>query len=348
MVLALEPILRTGEVRHICLYAAGTQGARLSAVERVAGPDQGGLIGVDDPAAAVPDLDPDHGIGKQAGANGVVHSPDRRRLTGEQLGGDVGGGDAVAGQLRQRLGVADRLGRAAAAQQLDGDERQEAEAGESGDGKTRDGAGDRGLVPAPTPALPGRLPGARRDSYARQQFRQVGLLQQGRGGPGGDRVSHQLPRSRQCYDGGGLPPAINRRVASTPEIPGIARSMTTTCGRSWALSRSASSPLRRRADQPQAGRTPQRGLERAPEARMVVGHEHGYLTSGVTNPIDLDRVDPVVAFGRSRRAFGDGTRTGFLHTVSTISGSLGALNWTFVLRLGGRFVPDSTADARRS
>ena len=141
-----------------------------------------------------------------------------------------------------------------------------------------------------------------------QEFGQISLLQQRRRGAGRDRVSHQLSGSRQCYDRRGLCSAISRRVASTPDTPGMARSITTTRGSSSASSHRLLAVMRR-ADQPQPGGPSQGPLERAPESRMVVDDEDR----------DTDRL-----------------RTDLAHAGATIGGTRSHLNWTLVLRRRGR------------
>ena len=95
--------------------------------------DQPRLVGVEDLALGVPDLDAGHAGREHAGAHDVVEPGDRPRIAAHDVGGERRLDDAVAGHRRHLLGLAQRLRRGQAAQRQgagDADQHQHRQAGQ--------------------------------------------------------------------------------------------------------------------------------------------------------------------------------------------------------------------------
>lgn len=133
-------VLRARHVADLGLDAVALQGRAVLVVQPVAGADEARLVGVGDAAIGRPELDAHDVITEHAGLHQPVQSPQRRRVSSHDGGRERRGDDALAGQARDLLGVADRLPAAGAADdrdrgEPDGDRRQQTSERELHDGR---------------------------------------------------------------------------------------------------------------------------------------------------------------------------------------------------------------------
>ena len=101
-VAALEPVLRAVEVAQLrARGGAGTQHVALVGVQREARSDQSRLVGVDDSAGRVPDLDADDPLAEHALVDDAVDRVERRRIAVEEAGLDRRLHDPLPGERRE-------------------------------------------------------------------------------------------------------------------------------------------------------------------------------------------------------------------------------------------------------
>ena len=107
--MALVAVLGLGEVGELRIRLAVLERVELVVGERVALPDEPVLVGVDDRAVRLPELDADDVAGEDTGADEAVELRHGPRLAIDQRPREVRLDDAARHRPREHAGVADRL-----------------------------------------------------------------------------------------------------------------------------------------------------------------------------------------------------------------------------------------------
>ena len=161
---ALEAVLRPRHIADLGLDTVAFQGLTVLLVQPVAHADEPRLVGVDDAPVGRPELDAYDVVTEHASSHQPVQALQRRRVTAHHGRRDRRSDDALAGQPRDLLGVADRLPAPGAADdrdgdQPDGDRRQQAGERELHDGRWSPGSQLSGHIGSDTrPERPSRGP----------------------------------------------------------------------------------------------------------------------------------------------------------------------------------------------